>query len=144
MVILFLDAHPTCAAVERSRRAKQVACSAEAERVAFDLRPGHMVDAEPVFSVEVLDIARFEVSLVFSHVLDLIAPALVHVLVGDARYDPGLGVSTFEQNPEAIVHAEEQADACSNSAQQTECLEVPAREKVTLFNCAIKINREEN
>ena len=53
-----------------------------------------------------LDVARLEVALIFSHVLYLIAPALVHVLRGDARDDAWLGVSTFEQDSEAVVHAE--------------------------------------
>ena len=96
MVVLFLNAHPTCAAVERSRRSEQVACGAKTERVAFDLGPGHVTDAEPVFRVEVLDIARLEVSLILSHVLYHIAPALIHVLGGYARYDPGLCVSALE------------------------------------------------
>ena len=42
VVVLLLDAHPTGAAVEGSWRSEQIACGAEAERVAFDLRPSHM------------------------------------------------------------------------------------------------------
>ena len=64
-----------------------------------------------------LDIARLEVALIFSHVFDLVAPALVHVLSGDARDDAWLGVRAFEQNSEAVIHAETQTDACSNSTE---------------------------
>ena len=144
VVVLFLNAHPTGAAVEGSWRSEQVACRAQAERVAFDLGPGHMRDSEPVFSVEVLYIARFEVALVFSHVFDLVAPALVHVLRGDARDDTWLGVSAFEQNAEAVVHAQAQANAGHDSTDKAECLEVPAREKVQLFNCATEVNKGPN
>lgn len=42
VVVLLLNAHPTGAAVEGSWRSEQVACGAEAKRVAFDLGPGHM------------------------------------------------------------------------------------------------------